>query len=164
MKVYELMSKKAITVTPEATFAEVWQIIFKENIHGLPVIEEENYLVGIIAEEDILAKLYPSYEEVVDDFVRAANFEEMENKIGELKHLKAKDLMNKKVFTTTPDTPILKALSTMIIRRVRQLPVIDKENKLLGMISKGDVFDHLFESYFILPKLRPRRKKREKRK
>lgn len=162
MKVKELMSKKVITVPPEASFALLWKIIFKKGIHGLPVVDKDNTLIGIIAEEDLLSKLYPSYQEYIDDFRSASDFEEMEKKIGELKRLKAEDVMNRKIYLTYPETPILRALSKMIVRQVRQLPVIDKQRKLIGVITKGDIFDFLFKRYLNLPQIPFKRRGKKK--
>lgn len=162
MKVKELMSKKVISVFPNASLSSIWKIIFKKNIHGLPVVDKNNTLVGIIAEEDLLAKLYPSYEEYMDDFRSASNFEEMEEKIGEIKRLKAEDVMNKRIYLTRPETPILRALSKMIVRQVRQLPVIDEQRKLIGIVTKGDVFDFLFKNYLSLPRASFRKKEKNK--
>ena len=159
MKVKELMNKKVITVSLNASLSLVWKIIFKKAIHGLPVIDKDNTLVGIIAEEDLLSKLYPSHREYIDDFRSASNFEEMENKIRELKTLKAKDIMSKRIYLTYPEKPILYALSKMIVRKVRQLPVVDKQRKLIGIITKGDVFDFLFKKYLSLPKVPFKKKK-----
>lgn len=151
MKVSQVMNKSAVMVKPQASFAMVWELIFKKGIHGLPVIDTKKKLIGIIAEEDLLAKLYPSYSEYIDDFTRVSTFEIMEEKIGGLKKLTAKDLMNRKIHLAYPDDPILKALSKMIVRKVRQLPVIDYEQTLLGIITKGDIFDILFKKYFYVP-------------
>lgn len=150
MRVKDLMRKEVITVSEDASLSKIWEVIFKKGIHGLPVCQK-GHLVGIIAEEDLLAKLYPSYGEYIDDFVHATKFEAMEDKLGELKKLKAKDLMNTKIFLTYPDIPVLQALSKMILRRISQLPVIEKGsgNKLVGIISKGDIFDALFNKYLI---------------
>lgn len=151
MKVKQLMNKRVVSVYPEALFSEIWKIIFKKGIHGLPVVDKNKTLIGIIAEEDLLSKLYPSYQEYIDDFQSAANFEEMEKNIGELKRLRAQDVMNKTIYLTYPETPVLQALSKMIVRQVRQLPVIDRERKLIGIITKGDIFDYLFKNYLNLP-------------
>lgn len=163
MKVQELMSKKVITVTPDASFALIWQIIFRKHIHGLPVVDKNNTLIGIIAEEDLLAKLYPSYQEYVDNFRSASDFEEMEKNIGELKRLTAQDVMNKTIYLTYPQAPVLQALSKMIVRQVRQLPVIDQERKLVGIITKGDIFGHLFKTYLSLPRVPFRRRPLKKK-
>lgn len=161
MQVHEVMSAKIITVSPEASFSSVWQIIFKKGIHGLPVVDKDNKLLGIIAEEDLLSQLYssyrlhPFYEKYLSDFVSGESFEEMEKNLKKLKKLRAKNIMNKKVYLTYPEEPMLRALSKMIVRRVRQLPVITKKKEVIGIITKGDIFDSLFKKYLRLPKFRP---------
>lgn len=164
MKVKDIMSKDVISVSERASFSKVWEIIFKRGIHGLPVCKGGK-MVGIIAEEDLLAKLYPSYEDYVSDFINASKFEEMEEKLGELTKLQAKDIMNRKVFLTYPEKPIMGALSKMILRRVRQLPVVEpgSGNKLVGMVTKGDIFDALFNKYLKLPRKVSEEKKKHKR-
>lgn len=147
------MSKDIVTVSPLASFARLWEVIFKKGIHGVPVCEKEK-LVGIIAEEDLLGKLYPSYEEYITDFTSTSKFEEMEGNLGHLTELKASDIMNRKIYLTYPERPIMRALSKMIVRQIRQLPVVESGsgNKLVGMITKGDIFDALFNKYLKIRK------------
>ena len=161
MQVHEVMSTKITTVSPEASFSSVWQIIFKKGIHGLPVVDKDNKLLGIIAEEDLLSKLYssyrhhPLYEKYLSDVASAKSFEKMEKELKKLTKLRAKDVMNRKVYLTYSEKPILRALSKMMVRRVRQLPVITRKKEVIGMITKGDVFDSLFKKYLRLSKFRP---------
>lgn len=161
MRVFEVMSTSMITVSPDTPFASVWKIIFKKRIHGLPVVDKDNKLLGIIAEEDLLLRLYtsyklhPLYEKYLSDFVSGESFEKMEKKLIKLRKLRAKDVMNQKVYLTYPERPILRALSKMIVRQVRQLPVITKKKEVIGVITKGDIFDALFKKYLRLSKFIP---------
>ncbi len=149
MKVSEVMSVNVITVSPKASIRDLWTAIFKKGIHGIPVVDAKKRLLGIVAEEDLLKPLYPTYEDLIEDFVSATKFEEMEGKIDELATLKAEHVMSKKVVFTRADTPIMRALSRMIVRKVRQLPVINADNILIGMITKGDIFDILFKKHLV---------------
>lgn len=146
MKVEKLMKRKVMTVTPSTYFRELWQIIFRKKINGLPVVVRGK-LIGVISEKDLLSKLYPSYEDYITDFVHARKFEDMEDNIGELTKLRAKDVMNRKIYLTYPEQPIMKALSKMILRQVHQLPVIERGtgNKLVGIITRGDIFSALYK-------------------
>lgn len=147
MKVHEVMSTSLKTATKKTPFRELWKAIFQLHIHGIPVLDAKAKVIGIIAEEDLVKPLYPNHVEFVEDFVTISNFEEMEEKVHDLVGLSAGDVMNPQVIFTRPDTPILRALSRMIVRNVRQLPVITDEGKLVGLISKGDVFDSLFRQH-----------------
>lgn len=140
MKVKDVMSKNVVTVFPETSIKDVAKIVFSKKIQAVPVVDHKGKMLGIVAESDILAKLYPSQREFVEDFVEASDFEEMEKKIHGVMELKAKDIMNKAAICTYPEVEIMKAASKMMVRRIGRLPVIDPvTSKLLGMISKGDV-------------------------
>lgn len=146
MKVREIMSRSAITVSPNSSLHDVWKILYKKHVHGLPVVDSNKILIGIIAEEDILGHLFPRYDEFILD-LSSHNFSDIEKKAKEISGVKAKDIMNINVHFVFDDEPIMRGLSKMMIYQVRQLPVINQSKKLVGMISRGDVFDLLFKKY-----------------
>lgn len=145
MKVHQIMRTSVITVTPKTPFKELWEAIFKKRLHSLPVVDAQNTLLGIIAEEDLVRRLYPDFSEIIDDFKTASDFEEMESNVGKLTELKAGDVMHTRVIFTRADTPIMRALSRMLVRNVRQLPVVSGEGVVIGVISKRDIVDALMK-------------------
>ncbi len=147
MKVSEVMSSKIESVSPKTPLPKLWELIFKKRVHAVPVVGPKMTLLGIVAEEDLLKTLYPDYEDFVEDFVNARDFEEMEENLGNLVGVTAEKLMSKKVIFTRKDTPILRALSRMIVRGVHQLPVLSEGGAVVGIISKGDIFDSLFAKH-----------------
>lgn len=147
MKVSEVMSQSVKIAHGKTPYRELWKSIFKLHIHAIPVSDTKNTIIGIVSEEDLLKPLYPNYVEYIEDFTTVSNFEDLENKVSELVKLTARDVMNSHVIFTRPQTPILRALSRMIVRDVRQLPVVSDDGVLVGMISKGDIFDSLFKRY-----------------
>lgn len=149
MLVKNLMSKRPVTASPNTKFDKVWELIFEKRISGLPVVDKKNHLLGIISEEDVISKLYPSYEQYFFDPQASRDFEQMEKNISKALKLFAKDIMNKEVHTINQDDPIMKATSSMLVYKINCLPVIkSKQNKkiLKGIICKGDVFSQLFRS------------------
>jgi CBS domain-containing membrane protein len=154
MKVHEIMTHTVVTVAPKSSFKNVWKILFESRVNALPVVDRNKKLLGIITKEDLLKKLYPDYQDLIEDFTNASDFEAMESKIGTISGYTARELMNVRVIFTRTDTPAMRALSRMIARRVNQLPVVNEEDIVVGMITKGDVFYALFRKHL----------KREKRK
>ena len=143
------MSRQPIVAAPNTPFAQVWKLIFEKRVSGLPIVVKGNVLVGIVSEEDVIEKLYPSYEEYFFDPMSAKNFEAMENIPSDVSAIPAKDFMSRNIFTTTEETPIMKAASTMLVNRVSCLPVVRmKQEKmiLVGIICKGDIFGQLFKT------------------
>jgi len=145
-QVKHLMKYKVVTVVPTTAVEEVWSLIFKKGVHGLPVVNKKEQLIGIITEEDLLTRIYPEYSELITD-INELNLKALEGSLKHLRKLKAKDVMSKTVFTTKKDASIFQALSRMLMLEVRQLPVIDEKKNIVGMISKGDLFDYIFQDY-----------------
>lgn len=152
MNVRDVMSRKLVTVTPSASFRDVWHVIFKNKVNSLPVVDRKKVIVGIITREELLARLYPDYQDLFSSDETFPDFEDMEQKISELSDMRAGDLMRKRVVYTHIDTPVMRALSRMIVRHINQLPVISDDNRLIGMITKGDIFYSLFKKSLLKKK------------
>jgi CBS domain-containing protein len=140
MKVSDVMTSPILTVLPGTTVRELWKLLFAKHVNALPVVDSKGKLVGIITKEDVLKALYPSDQEYFADLSIVSNFVEMEEKIKDLGNLKANDVMGKRVVFTRSDTPVMRALSRMIVRRLNQLPVVTEDERVIGMVTKGDIF------------------------
>ena len=146
--VKSFMKKKVLSVSPDTSLEEIWSLIFKKGIHALPVVDKKQILVGIISEEDLLSQIYPEYSEIIAD-INHFDVSSLENQFKKLRKLKAKNVMNKTVFTTEEEASIFLALSRMLMLQVRQLPVVNKKRQVIGLISKGDLFDYIFSRYLL---------------
>lgn len=145
MKIADYMQKTVTTVTPQDPVNKVVKIIFNLGITGVPVVDQKK-LVGIVTEEDIMQKLFPSVSEYMNDKVSARNFDAMESNISHLMNMPISDIMTSKVTSLSPTTPLMKAQSTMLVNNFTHIPVIDDKKTLVGMISQGDVFNALVEN------------------
>ncbi len=146
MKVKDVMSASTVTVSPAASFHEIWKSIFKKKIHALPVVNQKNVLVGILTREELLEKLYPDYMDLFASGDEFPDLEDMERKATEFSSLTAADLMRKHVVFAHEDTPVMRALSRLIVRRIHQMPVVTEKGLVVGMVTKGDIFYALFKT------------------
>lgn len=144
MKLEEIMIRSIQTVRTDDTIKDVAVLICTNHISGVPVVDDEGKVVGIISEKDIIKAMYPDYTELHDDPVRSRNFEETEERYEALLIRKAEELMSRNVLSITSDAPILKAASLMILKKIRRLPVID-QGKLVGIVSQGDIHQAIFK-------------------
>ena len=142
MNVAQFMNPKVVTVSTDTPLPEVWSLISEKHIHGLPVINENKKLAGFVSKEDMLAKLFPETEDPEE--ILSDTDEDIEERLEKLKKLTVDKVMNTRAVYTRADANVMRALSRMIIRKVRQLPVVDDEGRIIGMISKGDIFKGLF--------------------
>lgn len=148
MTVSEIMSRAVMTVSPDTTYRDLCKKIFSTHIHTLPVVDPDGRLVGIVTRKDILERLYPKYQDVMDYLETPQDFEAMEERIREMAPVKAKDMMCRMVIFTRESTLVMRALSRMIVRHVDQLPVLNDDDQVVGVITKGDIFYSLFRKNF----------------
>jgi len=131
MLVGERMSKPVITMRPETTMPEALELMHKEHIRRLPVVNQRGEMVGIITEADLL-KASPSQATSLS--------------IYELNYLLSKltvdRIMTKKVFTSTEDTPVEEAARIMADHGIGALPVM-RDKALVGIITETTLF-HIF--------------------
>lgn len=139
MKVKDVMSPQVDYVTTDTKVRDVCRVIFGRGINGVPVCKGKK-VIGFITERDILAKFYPSMQEYMEDPTSSSDFEGMEGKVSEIFELTAKDIMSNNPTKVFADTPLLRAQSLMAVHKVGRLPIVDKKENLIGILSKGDIF------------------------
>lgn len=132
MLVGERMSHPVITVTPDMTVLDAVDMLRREHIRRAPVVHDGK-LVGIVSEKDML-NASPSAATLLS--VWEVNY--LVSKI------KVKDVMTKRVLTTTEDTPVEEAARLMADSKVGGLPVV-RDGKVVGIITETDVFKIMLE-------------------
>jgi len=141
MLVKDIMSQHISTVTGDTSLMETASLMCLYRYSGIPVVENDQ-LIGLIAEKDILAQLFPSLEDAMDG-ISKIDFTEKTKEYSSLMSKSVSELMTKNVKTVAPDMPILKAAVIMANNRFRRIPVADN-GKLVGMLSLGDVHKAVF--------------------
>jgi len=133
----EKIQRNPITIRPEASFFEARSLIHDKGIRHLPVVDQENRLVGIVTESDI--------REAGPSDVATLSVKEMTDLLGTLK---VSEFMvpREKVVTITPDTLIEEAIQLMQDNKIGCLPVVE-EGKLYGIFTETDALAHLVDIF-----------------
>lgn len=129
MLVKDWMTVDPITVGPDTSVMKASQMMKENNIRRLPVVNEENKVVGIVSDRD-LKEAGPSKATTLD----------VHELYYLLSELKVKDIMARKVITITPRDTVEKAAVIMLERKVTGLPVVEEGDRIVGILSQGDVF------------------------
>jgi acetoin utilization protein AcuB len=133
MLVRERMSRPVITIKPETPIVEAHDLMRKEHIRRLPVIDERKRLVGIVSEEDLL-HAEPS------DATSLSIFEV--NYL--MSRIVVKNAMTRDVITINEDTPLEEAAHIMAYNKIGGLPVL-RDGKVVGIITETDLFNIFLE-------------------
>lgn len=124
MRVAELMTETVTAIAPDAPLRRAAELMVGARVSGLPVVDEDRRLVGIITEGDFLrreAGRSPWSEDQAADGILV------------------RDVMTPGAITITPDQQLAEAARLMRRHGVKRLPVVDPKGRLVGMVTRADV-------------------------
>lgn len=136
MKVSEVMTTDLVTVTPETALRDAAQLMLERGVSGLPVVDADGLLVGIVTEADFVdeeaAHAWAYRRSLLDPlFGRGTSALTSAQVVA--------DVMSRNVATVRPDLSLAAAARLMATRRVKRLPVMDDDGHLVGIVSRADV-------------------------
>ena len=136
MRVRDVMTTNIISITKYESILTVANILTEKNISGLPVVDKDNKVLGIITQADILSLVGVSREHTFKDLLRYMLGEKLpERKMGDL----VGDIMTSPALTIKPDANIAEAVKMMDEKRIRRLTVVDEKNMLIGILTRADI-------------------------
>lgn len=139
MKARDLMTTNVVTVKPDTKVRDVAALMLEKHISGVPVLDDNGKLVGMISEGDLLRRPELGTEKHrrrwLAFFSRA---DEQAREFTKSHALRAGDVMTKQVLHIAEDTPLGDVVGLMEKHRVKRLPVLSK-GKLVGIVSRVDL-------------------------
>jgi CBS-domain-containing membrane protein len=132
----EVMTKEVVAVKKYDDIQEAARLLTENRISGLPVVDAENSVLGVVTEADILSMTGIKDGHNFRDILRHILGEPLpERKSGHL----VGDIMTSPAITTRRDADIKKVAKVLDEKRIKRLPVVDRKNKLVGVISRADI-------------------------
>ena len=147
MLVRDIMIAKVISIPEETSFAKIVHIMLDTRVSGLPVLDDNEKIVGIVSEKDLLHQLFPTQDEFYKDINYYKDYTNIELEASKIRDLRAKDIMTKDVITVSPDSHVLVACSLVAIHGIRRIPVVENED-LIGIVSTSRLYKHYLSSFF----------------
>ncbi|MCX7832190.1 MAG: CBS domain-containing protein [Actinobacteria bacterium] len=145
MKVKDAMTTKLIVVHPDTPVKEIAEIMLKNRIGGVPVVDNEK-LVGIVTEEDLIMKNvklhFPTYIQLLDAVIYLESLKKYEEELRRAVGATAKDVMSKELITISPEASLEDAATLMVEKGISRLPVVEND-KLVGIVTKRDILRHI---------------------
>ncbi len=115
----DIMTSPVVSIAPNALIEHALEKMLHHDVSGLPVVERDNRLVGVISEFDTLMLLDPRQEEY--------------SPVAPVAHFMSTD-----VLTIDADAPVTDVASVFLRHPVRRLPVV-RDGRLVGIVSRGDM-------------------------
>jgi CBS domain-containing protein len=145
-RVADVMTRDVITVTPETSLRDLAEILSGKNINGVPVVDDEGDVIGVVSESDLVERNKPLHIPTVfvilDSIIPLENPWRMQKEFKRLTATRVEDIYSRPAVCVEPDTDIADVARIMSEKGIHTLPVIDR-GKLVGVIGKGDVIRSL---------------------
>ena len=144
MRAMDVMTTNVITVGPDISVQEVAKILSERSISGVPVVDAENRLVGIVSEGDLLHRVETGTERRVQRRRRSWWLDTIGSE-GELArdYVKshgrtARDVMTSQVISVSDTTELADIANLLETKRIKRVPVV-RDGKLVGIVSRANL-------------------------
>jgi len=138
----DIMTTDVITVKKETSLKELAKILGKHHINGVPVVDDDGALLGIICESDLIRKdkklHIPTVVTLFDAVFYLESPKSIQKEFQRVSATTVEDLYTKKPITVDEKTPIDEIATLMTEKKVYTIPVMDGD-RLVGIIGKADL-------------------------
>ena len=142
MNASDIMTTEVITVKTNTSLKELARILYENHINGVPVVDDDGLLIGIICESDLIRKdkklHIPTVVTIFDAVLYLESPKKMEKEIQRVNATTVEDLYTKEVLTVDEKTPIDEIATLMTQKKIYTIPVMDGD-RLVGIIGKADL-------------------------
>jgi CBS domain-containing protein len=149
LKAKDMMTKDVVTATPDMEIAQAAKLLLQNHFNGLPVIDDEGRLIGIICQDDLIVQQkrlpLPSLFTFFDGLIPLTSYRSLEKEVEKIVASKVSQAMTPDPVTIDPDTNLEDIATLMVSNNIHTLPVVEG-NRLVGVIGKEDVLRTLMPS------------------
>ena len=146
VKARDVMTKTAVFVKKDTPLEKVAETMADHSISGVPVVDNEDRVVGIISEKDFLRRMdskdTSSFMSVVSVCLKSKGCVALS-----MREQKAEDIMISPVITVGEDTPISEIADIFTKQNINRVPVTDQKDELMGIVSRADIIRSSFPKY-----------------
>lgn len=145
-KVADVMNTDVITVTPETSLRDLAEVLSKNRINGVPVVDDEGDVIGVVCESDLMERNRPLHIPTVfvllDAWIPMENPWRLEKEIKRICATTVEDIYSRPAVSVEPETDLSEVARIMHEQNLHTIPVVDR-GKLVGVVGKSDIIRSL---------------------
>jgi CBS domain-containing protein len=146
MKISEIMSTDVITVQPETKISQAAGLLLDKHLNGLPVVDKENNLVGILCQSDLIVQQkklpLPTVFTLLDGLIPLTSMNHLEKDVQKMAATTVEQAMTHNPTSVDPDTELEDVADLMVRKNFHTIPVVE-DGKLVGIVGKEDMLKTL---------------------
>jgi CBS domain-containing protein len=141
LKAKDIMTKNVITAKPGTTMEELARLLIENHISGVPVVDAQGKMRGVVTENDLISKNsklhIPTVLRLFDAYIQLGKGK-MESEIKKITATTVDEICSKDVVTVDEEASVEYIATIMTEKKIHTLPVL-REGKLVGVIGKKDL-------------------------
>lgn len=141
MSVADVMTTDVVRIAPDVGYRQIADLLVSHRIRAVPVVNADGVVLGVVSQADLLDRLQHADDRPHHPLVARARSASRPTGGGT-----AADLMSAPAVTVRADVPVSTAARLMVAAGVKQLPVLDADRTLVGIVSRHDVLRVLARS------------------
>lgn len=150
MNIKEMMTKDVVTVKEDDTVEKCANLLANHHFSGLPVVDDAGYVKGIITEGDLIRHnsnvQVPAFMEFLGGIIYLDDPNEFLDNVKKSMGYFVKTVMTEDVVSISPNDQVKNAAKLLVRNQIKRLPVLDENEKLVGIVSRKDIMNHLFHT------------------
>lgn len=146
--VKKVMNQNVYAISADSKIRDLLQLFIEKQVSGVPVVAEDNKLVGIVTDADVLGQIHepPTFFDLMTYIMVIDSESVLLADIKQLLDLPVAKVMTKNVVTVTEDTKLTYAAQVLSKRKFKKLPVV-RGGKLVGVVSRRDLVRFLVQEF-----------------
>lgn len=142
MQARDIMTQALITVGANTTIREMAEILVEHKISGLPVVDGQGKVIGMVSEGDLmqtkLAPKVPDALSILGAIIYYNGLKEYKEAFRKIAAATAEEIMTKKIIAVQAEEDISRVGQLMLEHHIKRVPVLE-DTKLVGIISRSDM-------------------------
>ena len=143
MKVRDIMTKDLTSCEKDVSVRELIFILDSAGIPNIPIVDEEEKVIGYISEKDLIKAALPGYFEMLHPTSFIPDLNQISKKLAQIADDPVEKYMQHNAIVVTEDDDDLQAADIIIRKGTKSLPVVDSEGRLVGKVKRIDLLHHL---------------------
>ncbi len=146
LKAKDIMKRDVVTIHSSASLRDISRLLAEHRIIGIPVVDDDKRLVGMISMRDIIREevrtlgAMPDYQDVYELFSSAMDMEEAES--ISVRRLWVEEIMSRDLHTAVESTPVREICAMMNKFGVHRIPIL-RDERLVGLVTAMDIIKTL---------------------
>lgn len=149
-RVGDIMTTEVLSVRPDTSVGEIARLMSQYDISGLPVVDADNQVVGVITELDMIVRnthfKLPSFIFIFDNMIALEMPGHYRERLEKVLGATAREIMSEPAVTITPDATIEALAELMVERRMNPIPVVEN-GQLVGIVSRSDIIRLMVQDF-----------------